>query len=108
MPTLRKHYFFELRQRDVARDKLEARRFELAWRAAEQGNVGAMREFARLLERNDMMVAESAVGRSEPAKREGPETPKGKKEHERAKALEVDADLMRELEAEALASDARH
>lgn len=108
LPTLRKHYFFELRQREAARDKLEARRLEMAWQLAEAGNVAALREFGRLLDRNDLMVAEAKFAGETSPKREPDQKPKGKKDLDRARALEADADLMRELDAEAASSHARH
>lgn len=102
LPTLRKHYFFELRQRDTARDRLEARRFEIVWRQAEAGNVGAMREVARLLDRNDAMLAERSLSDAERKRESVPVASKpGKKESDRLRALEADADLMRDLEEEA-------
>jgi hypothetical protein len=53
-PTLRKHYSFELRFRDTARDRLDARLSMKFWEQFMGGNTGAGREFVRLLERNDM------------------------------------------------------
>jgi hypothetical protein len=58
LPTLRKNYFHELRYRETARDRLEARRLEMAWKMAEGGNVGAFKEFGKLMDRNDQMLAE--------------------------------------------------
>lgn len=55
LPTLRKHYFSELKYRDVARDRLNMRRAELLWKQVEHGNVGAMKEFDRFLEKSDLM-----------------------------------------------------
>lgn len=55
-PTLRKHYFSELKYRAVARDRLDA---GIAMKLLDQvnaGNVGAMKEFRKLLERNDLML----------------------------------------------------
>ena len=37
LPTLHKYYFYELGQRDEARDRMELRRLELAWELAEKG-----------------------------------------------------------------------
>jgi len=54
-PTLRKHYFSVLKVRGIARDALDARRAELLWAQVEKGNVGAMKQFDRLLEENDRM-----------------------------------------------------
>lgn len=55
-PTLRKHYFSELRARAVARDRLDAAIALKLWEGVQQGNVGATREFRKLLERNDLML----------------------------------------------------
>ncbi|WP_210265232.1 hypothetical protein [Ensifer canadensis] len=101
LPTLHKHYFYELRQREVARDRLDMRRLELAWELAESGNVGAFKEFGKLVERNDRMEAErefSATARADqPVKTER----LGKKILNEQRALDADADLMAELEQEA-------
>lgn len=54
-PTLRKHYFSELRFRDVARDRLDAEVAMKLWEQVQTGNVGGIKEFRKLLERNDLM-----------------------------------------------------
>jgi hypothetical protein len=54
IPTLRKHYFSELKGRDTARDRLDARLAMTLWGQFQGGNTGAGREFIRLIERNDM------------------------------------------------------
>ena len=56
LPTLRKHYFSELKIRAVARDRLDARLAMKLWEQVEDGNVGAMREFRKLQEHNDLML----------------------------------------------------
>jgi hypothetical protein len=68
-PTLRKNYFQELRTRIVARDRLDARLAMLLWTQCEGGNVGAMREFQRLLDRNDVMSGHRSFydGQRQPA-----------------------------------------
>lgn len=106
LPTLHKYYFYELRQRETARDQLEMRRIELAWELAEAGNVGAMREFSRLVDRNDQMEAERQMAAS-------PRPPQqqerlGKKVIDEQRAIDADADLMAELESEAAQQHARH
>lgn len=59
LPTLRKHYFSELKARAVMRDRLDARLAESLWQqGVEKGNVGAIREFRKLLERNDTMAGQ--------------------------------------------------
>lgn len=107
LPTLRKNYFHELKGRDASRDQLEARRLELAWDLAEKGNVGAFKEFGRLLERNDMMEAESKVGSSSKSEKKPTTERLGKKVIDEQRALDADAELMAELEREAI-QHARH
>lgn len=77
-PTLRKHYFRELKLRGLARDRLDARLAMLLWAQFEAGNVAAGKEFVRLLERNDLML----YGGGAPAKT----PPLGKKEQALADA----------------------
>ncbi len=55
-PTLRKHYFSELKFRDVARDRLEANIAMQLWRGVLDGNVAAIREFQAFKDRNDLMM----------------------------------------------------
>lgn len=100
-PTLRKNYFQQLRSREVARDRLEGARLDLAWELAKGGNVGALREFGKLMERNDRMEIERELASEE----KKPETQTaerlGKKVIDEMRALDADADLMAELEREA-------
>ena len=107
-PTLRKNYFQQLRQRELARDRLEGARIDLAWELAKGGNVGAMREFGKLMERNDRMEIERELG-SSPKHEEKPAAPErlGKKQLDEIRARDADADLMAELEQEA-SQNARH
>lgn len=104
LPTLHKYYFYELGQRDGARDKLEMRRLELAWELSEKGNVGAFKEFGKLLERSDRMVIERELGATE--KQPTPEK-EGKKVIDERRAVEADEALMAELELE-VSQNARH
>jgi hypothetical protein len=67
LPTLRKHYFFELRFRDDARDRLDAKVAMTLWDQFQAGNTGAGREFNRLVERNDMAFGRRAVGVATPS-----------------------------------------
>lgn len=55
-PTLRKVYFHELKFRDRMRDRLDGSRAMHLWSEVEKGNVAAMREFGKLMERNDLML----------------------------------------------------
>ncbi len=52
--TLRKHYFAELRTREEARPALEAAHLMMFYEAAQGGNVGAMKEFGRVIEKHDL------------------------------------------------------
>jgi len=106
LPTLHKYYFYELGQREAARDMLEMRRMEMALEMAESGNVGALREFGRLLDRNDRMEAERTMA-TKPAEEERSMERLGKKVIDAQRAIAADADLMAELEREAKLN-ARH
>ena len=55
LPTLRKHYFSELKFRAVARDRLVAQLGVRLLDGVNAGNVSAIREFQKYLERNDLM-----------------------------------------------------
>ena len=50
-PTLRKHYFSELKSVDAARFRLEAAMLTVLAREAEAGSVAAVKELDRLMER---------------------------------------------------------
>lgn len=87
---------------------MEARRLELAWDLAEAGNVGAFKEFGKLVERNDRMQIESELGAdSKPDDKPSPPERLGKKMQNAQRALDADADLMAELDQEA-SQNARH
>ena len=91
LPTFRRHYFSELKFRDVARDRLDMRRAELLWREVEAGNVGAMKAFDRFLEKSDLMN----FGRTgaAPPQKPAPKAPMlGKKEAAAAAAHRPDTD----------------
>ncbi|OWU84053.1 hypothetical protein ATO6_15405 [Oceanicola sp. 22II-s10i] len=54
-PTLKRHFRSELQVRAVARDQLEAWRFMQTKALADEGNVSALKELGKMLERNDLM-----------------------------------------------------
>jgi hypothetical protein len=56
LPTLRKHYFSELKFREVARDRLVAQLGMKLLDGVNEGNVSAIREFQKYIERNDLMM----------------------------------------------------
>ncbi|CAN5479591.1 hypothetical protein BH10PSE7_BH10PSE7_15360 [soil metagenome] len=86
-PTLRKHYFSELKFRDVARDRLNSGLAMKLWDQVQAGNVGAMREFQKFVDRNDLML----FGRAAPPPPAAKKEPKlGKKQADLAAAQQPD------------------
>ncbi|MBR0695962.1 hypothetical protein [Bradyrhizobium lablabi] len=80
-PTLRKHYFSELKYRDVARDRLVAQLGVKLLDGVNAGNVSAIREFQKYLERNDLMLYGQTQQPQKPAPVDKPAKPEklGKK-----------------------------
>lgn len=54
LATLKRYFRAELVVRDQMRDRLEAAQLERAFEGANSGNVGAMRQLDRLIERQDL------------------------------------------------------
>jgi hypothetical protein len=52
-PTLRKHYFFELRSRGVMLDRLKAAHLTTLLDQMRAGNVQAIKEMGRIIDRTD-------------------------------------------------------
>lgn len=77
-PTLRKHYKVELKSRDDARDCLEANVAARLLHDGLGGNVGAMREFRRVVESNDSMLR-IATNIGAPRPSAAPQSKMGKK-----------------------------
>jgi phage terminase small subunit len=77
LPTLHKYFRKELAERDAMRDRLDARRLEIAMDEANKGNVTALRELNRLIEQQEGKLADEQI-RNGPVKK--PEVPLGKKE----------------------------
>lgn len=101
LPTFRRNFFHELKVRPVARDMLDARRLELAMTAAQSGNVGAMRQVDRLLEKFDQMEAERMyAGKDKGPEVAAPREKLGKKGMDEKLALDADAALTAELDLE--------
>ena len=67
MPTLRKYYFRELRQRDVALDRVEAGTLTQLWVEGQKGNVAALKEVARYTDRARAARFGALVDPDEPA-----------------------------------------
>lgn len=91
-PTLRKCYRGELKTRLLARDRLDARVAEKLFEGVNAGNVGAVKEFRKLVERNDQMEAARSFDRPT-AQAAKPKAEKlGKKEAARKAAETAGAD----------------
>ena len=103
--TLKRYFRAELKVRDAMRDRLDARRLEIAMEQANAGNITALRELGAMIERNDRMEIERAMG-TKPAGEEKAADRPGKKAVDEQRAMAADADLMAELENEA--KHARH
>ena len=103
--TLKRYFRAELKVKDAMRDQLDARRFEIVMEQANAGNVGALRELSRMLDRNDQMEVERQMATSPRPLQQQERL--GKKVIDEQRAMDADADLMAELESEA-AQHARH
>lgn len=90
-PTLRKHYFSELKFRDVARDRLVAQVGVKLLEGVNAGNISAIREFVKYIERNDLMNFGQTHRPAKPAGEKPVKQPKlGKKEEALAAAQKPD------------------
>ena len=76
MKTFRKYYSPQLRDRDQARDRVDAARFAALWAQVEAGNVAAIKHMDKIFERQDL--AQMAQG-YEDGPRQKSEPPVGKK-----------------------------
>jgi hypothetical protein len=86
-PTLRKHYFLELKFRDEARDRLEARYAMLVWQGVEALSGAAFKEFRRIVDHGDAVNADKKVRHRAT---DGPRPQKlGKKEERQLAAHQV-------------------
>lgn len=98
-PTLKRYFRSELSERNRMRDRLDARRFERAWEAAENGNIGAERLLQQMLEKNDLMGAGRKLDAAQKARKPAASERLGKKEaalqaaHESAEGTEWGSDL---------------
>lgn len=104
--TLKRYFRAEMKDRLFMRDRLDARRFEIAMEQANAGNITALRELAAMIDRNDRMEIERDMG-SKPSADDGAPARVGKKAIDEQRAHAADADLMAELEREA-AQNATH
>ncbi|WP_168797900.1 hypothetical protein [Pacificoceanicola onchidii] len=105
-PTLKRHFRSELQTRDFARDQLRARQLMMAFSAASSGNVGAMRFFENLVEKNDLMMAETRVGRPGLGEKQAPAKQErlGKKDQDKQAAQDAEQRLLEQIQGEANAT----
>ncbi len=107
LPTLHRYFRKELKSREAMRDRLDARRFEIAMEQANAGNITALKELAAMIDRNDRMEIERSLGAKPKADEAG--SPRlGKKAIDEMRAAAADADLMAELESEAKHASGLH
>lgn len=78
MPTFRKHYFSELEEWRVARLKFEAVMLERLYAEGTKGNVAAIKELFKQMERGALARLSDQV-----ANRKSAQPPKGKKEQQK-------------------------
>lgn len=80
--TVKRHFRAELKVRDAMRDRLDARRFEIAMQQANDGNVAALKELGKMIERSDLMRVDERLRDAQGAKADTPAKPEklGKKE----------------------------
>lgn len=79
LPTLRKCYKPQLKERELARDQMDLRKAQIVWAQVEKGNVGAINVFDRLVEKNDLMLYGQTV-KPQAAPKQVKEPKLGKKE----------------------------
>lgn len=87
-PTLRKHYFSELKRRDMQRVRLEFWRVHKLAEQGERGNVGALKELGKIMEGRERSLAARRL-RDEDQDDDTPILPEGKKAQREAQAREA-------------------
>jgi hypothetical protein len=93
--TVKRHFRAELKERDAMRDRLDARRLEVAAEKAMTGNPSAIRIFNQMVETNDRMEMTRKIGDRPAARQPEPEAPGKKvlKQTGAAQAIAQDPDL---------------
>lgn len=85
--TVKRYFRAELKERDAMRDRLDARRFELAMEQANAGNVAALKELGKMIERSDTMLIDARLRQAQgDRKPEKEEKQIGKKEQQKLDA----------------------
>lgn len=92
IPTLNRYFRLELSMRGQARDQLTARQLMTAAKAAFEGNVGAMRLLAQLVEKNDMALLDARHRKAADDKKDARPEKLGKKVERVIEAQKVPGD----------------
>lgn len=61
VPTLKKYYFSELKRREMQRSRFELWRAEVLAKEAAGGNVGAIKELGKIVEKRDRHIADERL-----------------------------------------------
>lgn len=88
VPTLRKYYFSDLKRREMQRTRFELWRAEVLAKEAGEGNVGAMRELGKIVEKRDRRLAEERMKGAGDG--QASTAPVGKKEAARRRAEKLE------------------
>ncbi|MDE3797609.1 helix-turn-helix domain-containing protein [Sinorhizobium meliloti] len=84
--TVKRYFRAELKQRDAMRDRLDARRFEIAMEQANAGNVAALKELGKMIERSDTMLIDARLRQAQGDRKPEKDEKLGKKETQREAA----------------------
>ncbi|RVL53945.1 helix-turn-helix domain-containing protein [Sinorhizobium meliloti] len=84
--TVKRYFRAELKQRDAMRDRLDARRFEIAMEQANAGNVAALKELGKMIDRSDTMLIDARLRQAQGDRKPEKEERLGKKEAQKEAA----------------------
>jgi IS30 family transposase len=66
--TVKRYFRAELKVRDKMRDRLDARRYEIAMEQANAGNVAALKELGKMIEKSDLTFANARIADAQASK----------------------------------------
>ncbi|MFC3163071.1 AraC family transcriptional regulator [Ciceribacter thiooxidans] len=85
--TVKRYFRAELKERDAMRDRFDARRFEIAMEQANAGNVAALKELGKMVERSDTMLIDARLRQAQGDRKQDKEEKQlGKKEKQKLEA----------------------
>ena len=87
LATLKRYFRADLKIRDVMRDRLVARQFEIALEQANAGNMTALKLLDQMMDKNDRMYAARSLERAQ--SNDDPKEKMGKKERAAIEAKEA-------------------